>query len=94
MFDYDKLAAAAVETLDEYDFSSVLKSCYGVDILDVCDLLETYGEAVSSALENLSEDEIAIYLTKRYGMKIEEVSRYRMSWNNRWCNTIHDGYGH
>lgn len=84
MFDYDKLAAEAVETLDGYDFSSTLKSCYGVDILDVCDLLETYGDAVSNAIENLSEDEIAIYLNKRYGMKMEEVSRYRMSWNNRW----------
>lgn len=32
MFDYDEDSKKAAETLDKYDFTPILKRCYGVDI--------------------------------------------------------------
>ena len=37
MFDYDEDSKKAAETLDKYDFTPILKRCYGVDIYDIED---------------------------------------------------------
>ena len=35
MFDCDEEPKKAAETLDKYDFVSILKWCYGVDVYEV-----------------------------------------------------------
>ena len=83
MFDYDQEAKNAVDVLDKYDFSPLLKSCYGVDIYDISDWLEEYGEEVSKAIVELTTDELVEYLHLRYGVRVEEVSRCCIWWNDR-----------
>lgn len=83
MFDYDEESRLAVEVLDKYDFTSVLKNCYGIDIYDIEELLESFGEEVSKAVSDLTTEEFAEYLHLRYDMRIEEVSRYCIWWNSR-----------
>lgn len=83
MFDYDQGAKNAVDTLDKYDFSSLLKPCHGVDIYDVGDWLKEYSDEVSEALKELSLYELTEYLHRRYGVMVEETSRYYIWWNDR-----------
>lgn len=83
MFGYDESSKEAAEILDKYDFSSALKPCYGVDIYDIEDWIEEYGDEVSEAVHELTVDEFAEYLHQKYGMRIEEVSRYYVWWNDR-----------
>lgn len=84
MFDYDQEAKNAVDVLDKYDFSPLLKSCRGVDLQDVRDWLEEYGEEISKAIAELTIDELVEYLHLRYGVRVEEVSRYYIWWNDRY----------
>lgn len=46
--------------------------------------LEKYGKEVSAALNQLSADEVATYLNLRYGMHVQEIYEYYMSWNPRY----------
>lgn len=73
----------AAETLDKYDFTPILKRCYGVDIYDIEDWIKDYGDDVAEAVENLADYELADYLHQKYGMGIQEVSRYCAWWNDR-----------
>lgn len=89
MFDYDEDLKKAAETLDKYDFTPILKRCYGVDIYDIEDWIKDYGDDVAEAVENLADYELADYLHQKYGMGIQEVSRYCAWWNDRkarWNN--------
>lgn len=81
MFDYDADSKHAAEVLDRYDFSSVLRNCYGVKLYDVKEWLERYGEEVSEAISDLTTDELAEYLRQKYGVRVEEVLRYYI-WGN------------
>ena len=84
MFDYDEESKKAAETLDKYDFSIILKSCRGVDIYDIEDWIrKEYGDEVGEAIHTLADYEFADYLHQRYGMNIQEVSRYCVWWNDR-----------
>lgn len=83
MFDYDQKAKNSVDVLDKYDFSPLLKSCYGVDIDDIRDWLEEYGEEVSKEIMELTTDELVEYLHLRYGVRVEEVPQYYIWWNDR-----------
>lgn len=84
MFDYDDTAKRAVETLDEYDFTGVLKDLYGVSIYDVQDAMIQVSDQVSDAVHDLSSYELAEYLHVRYGMRLEEVVIRFLWWNNRY----------
>lgn len=83
MFDYDEDSKKAAETLDNYDFTPILKRCYGVDIYDIEDWIKDYGDDVAEAVESLADYELADYLHQKYGMGIQEVSRYCAWWNDR-----------
>ena len=80
---YDEDSKKAAETLDKYDFTPILKRCYGVDIYDIEDWIKDYGDDVAEAVENLADYELADYLHQKYGMGIQEVSRYCAWWNDR-----------
>lgn len=83
MFDYDEESKKAAETLDKYDLTSILKGCHGTDIYDVEELIKNYGDETCEAVENLSDYELADYLHQRYGMTIQEISRYCVWWSNK-----------
>lgn len=82
MFDYDKNAQKAAQTLDQYDFSKTLKDCHSVPIPQIVSSLELYGKKVSDAFAWLTADEIATYLKLRYGMRIQEIYEFYASWDN------------
>lgn len=84
MFDYDKNAKKAAQVLDRYDFSEALKECCVVAMSEIIGRLEKYGKEVSAALNQLSADEVATYLNLRYGMHVQEIYEYYMSWNPRY----------
>ena len=65
MFDYDEDSKKAAETLDKYDFTPILKRCYGVDIYDIEDWIKDYGDDVAEAVENLADYELADYLHQK-----------------------------
>lgn len=81
MFDYDIDAKNAVEVLDKYDFTDALKNQHGIAIYDVIDILKSYSDEVKDALDNLTEDEVGIYLNKRYKVTVKEISHYCIYWN-------------
>lgn len=83
MFDYDKNAKKAAQVLDRYDFSEALKECCVVAMSEIIGRLEKYGKEVSDALNQLSADEVATYLNLRYGMHVQEIYEYYMSWDPR-----------
>ena len=82
MFDYDENAKKAAQVLDQYNFTSMLKDCYGVSIYEIIDQLTQYNENVADALNDLSSDEVADYLYQRYGMYVQEVTELYVSWND------------
>ena len=84
MFDYDKNAKKAAQVLDRHDFSETLKECCVVAMSEIIGRLEKYGKEVSAALNQLSADEVATYLNLRYGMHVQEIYQYYMSWNPRY----------
>lgn len=83
MFDYDVESKIAAETLDKYNFHSVLQTCYGVDLYDIEEILEKFGEEVKKAIEDLTTEELAEYLHQKYGMRVQEVSRYCLWWTKK-----------
>lgn len=84
MFDYDENAKQSVEILDKYDLNHILKNCYGVSIYDVRDQLTHIDKKVNDAVYNLSIDELAEYLHKRYSMRIEEIIIPYVWYNDRY----------
>lgn len=83
MFDYDKNAQKAAQTLDQYDFSEILKDCQGITISQIITRLARYGKKVSDAFAWLTADEIVTYLKLRYGMRVQEIYEYYVTWNPR-----------
>ena len=83
MFDYDEESRLAAEKLDKYDFTDILKQCYGVNIFDVKYMLRDLEEEIFDEISDLTTDEFAEYLHQRYGMKIEEVLTTYVWWNDR-----------
>ena len=88
MFEYDKYAKAAVEKLDEYDFTHILSDCYDNGLRSLYDIRDKIAEshkeldADNGALENLSTDEFMEYICARYPVKFEEEITYKM-WYRR-----------
>lgn len=83
MFDYDSNAAKAVETLDKYDFSDILKNCRCTDINDVIDEIydsKICNDEIMYAIDDLSTYELATYFAKRYEMKYVEIAHYCLWW--------------
>ena len=82
MFEYDKLASAAVKILDECDFKEDIEHCKRIRMLDAYDIREflekNYLWEIRDALDNLSLDEFMEYLTARYNVRWQEISRYEM----------------
>ncbi len=83
MFDYDKEAKHAVEILDKYNLTEVLKKCHGYQLYDVAEKLKSYNKEIEEIISDLSADELGIYLNKKYGGCImEEIIPY-FYWNSR-----------
>lgn len=83
MFEYDEDAENAVNFLDQYDFTKILKDNYNVEIYDIIDIIEsTYNIDMSEIMDGLTEYEFAVYLHKRYNMHMKEISHYYVSWNS------------
>lgn len=82
MFEYDELASKAVVILDKCDFKEDIEHCKRVRILDAYDIREflenNYLWEIRDALDNLSLDEFMEYLTARYNIRWQEISRYEM----------------
>lgn len=83
MFNYDKEAAHAVTILDKYDLTEILKKCHGYQLYDVAKALASYNEEIKEIIFDLSEDELGIYLHKRYDSKIQEEIIQYFRWNDR-----------
>ena len=84
MFEYDKYSKVAAEKLDEYDFTEILSWCYDNDLRDSWDIKDKIADEYcelgidDGALDNLTHDEFMEYLSKRYNVRFEEISTYRM----------------
>lgn len=83
MFDYDKEAKHAVEILDKYNLTQILRKCNGKQLYDVAKMLESYNQEIANIIFDLSADELGIYLQKRYYGHIEEQIIPYFYWNNR-----------
>lgn len=83
MFDYGPESKKAVELLDKYDLSPVLKQCRGNYAYEVGELIGRYGEEAQRAVENLTDYELATYLHRKHNMRMEEVSQYCLWWSER-----------
>ena len=46
MFWNDSEAESAVVTLDKYNFTALLRTCYGVNVVDIAEALGEYGEDI------------------------------------------------
>ena len=82
MFDYDKEAKHAVEILDKYNLTQILKECHGEQLYDVAKTLESYNQEIADIIFDLSTDELGIYLQERYYGHIEEQIIPYFYWNN------------
>lgn len=80
MFDYDPESKKAVEILDKYDISQLLKNCHGVNLSNLSELFENYSCDVYAVILNLSPDELEIYLIEKYSVRIEEVTERFVYW--------------
>lgn len=82
MFDYDKEAKHAVEILDKYNLTQILRKCHGKQLYDVAKTLESYNQEISDIIFDLSADELGIYLQERYYGNIREEIIPYFYWNN------------
>ncbi len=78
MFDYDEESAHAVEVLDKYDFTTNLEKAkeQRMGCGDLIDYLGMESDEVSLALEDMTEDEVMIYLQTRYHIHFGEETSY------------------
>lgn len=83
MFDYDKEAKHAVEILDKYNLTQILRKCHGKQLYDVAKILESYNQEIADIIFDLSADELGIYLQERYYGHIKEQIIPYFYWNNR-----------
>lgn len=86
MFEYDKYAAEAAETLDKYDFTVDVNECLSTGTTDMYDvrayLRSKYGDDVERAFGVLDTTEFMIYMTARYNVRWDERTTYHM-WKPR-----------
>lgn len=82
MFDYDKEAKHAVEILDKYNLTQILRKCHGKQLYDVAKTLESYNQEIADIIFDLTADELGIYLQERYYGHIEEQIIPYFYWNN------------
>lgn len=81
MFDYDVESAKAVDELDKYDLTHILKSVNGIDVHDVAEEIRNFGDSkLSNAVDSLTDDELVLYLERRYKMYSTEEVRSYMWW--------------
>lgn len=83
MFDYDKEAKHAVEILDKYNLTQILKKCHSKQLYDVAKMLESYNQEIDDIIFDLSADELEIYLQERYYGHIKEQIVPYFYWNSR-----------
>lgn len=83
MFDYDKEAKHAVEILDKYNLTEVLKKCHGKQLYDVAKALESYNQEIADIIFDLSAYELGIYLQERYYGNIREEIIPYFYWSNK-----------
>jgi len=85
MFEYDKAAEAAASTLDAYDFTSILISCYDKrerDPWDIKKAIINKHPELKDVLDELSTyDEFMDYLCKKYHVRFEEIIHYSLWYN-------------
>ncbi len=82
MFDYCQEAKKAVEELDKYDLSDILKQCYEIGWCDPWDIGEhgiigKYPE-LEGSVHALDLDELMEYLMKKYPVRFSERISYAM----------------
>lgn len=82
MFDYCQEAKKAVEELDKYDLSDILKQCYEIGWRDPWDIGERgiigkYPE-LEGSVHALDLDELMEYLMKKYPVRFSERISYAM----------------
>ena len=82
MFDYCQEAKKAVEELDKYDLSDILKQCYEIGWRDPWDIGERgiigkYPE-LEGSVHALDLDELMEYLMKKYPVRFSERISYVM----------------
>lgn len=82
MFDYCQEAKKAVEELDKYDLSDILKQCYEIGWRDPLDIGERgiigkYPE-LEGSVHALDLDELMEYLMEKYPVRFSERISYAM----------------
>ena len=82
MFDYCQEAKKAVEELDKYDLSDILKQCYEIGWRDPWDIGERgiigqYPE-LEGSVHALDLDELMEYLMEKYPVRFSERISYAM----------------
>lgn len=82
MFDYCQEATKAVEELDKYDLSDILKQCYEIGWRDPWDIGERgiigkYPE-LEGSVHALDLDELMEYLMEKYPVRFSERISYAM----------------
>lgn len=82
MFDYCQEAKKAVEELDKYDLSDILKQCYEIGWRDTWNIREhgiigKYPE-LEGSVHALALDELMEYLMEKYPVRFSERISYAM----------------
>ena len=82
MFDYCQEAKKAVDELDKYDLSDILKQCYEIGWRDPWDIGERgiigkYPE-LEGSVHALDLDELMEYLMEKYPVRFSERISYAM----------------
>lgn len=82
MFDYCQEAKKAVEELEKYDLSDILKQCYEIGWRDLWDIGERgiigkYPE-LEGSVHALDLDELMEYLMEKYPVRFSERISYAM----------------
>lgn len=81
MFEYDELVMAAANELDKHDLSGTLKWCYDGgwrDPDDIRDGISQHHNGLAEAVDELSDDELMMYLSAKYNVRFEETITYSM----------------
>ena len=82
MFDYCQEATKAVEELDKYDLSDILKQCYEIGWRDPWDIGERgiIGKypGLEGSVHALDLDELMEYLMEKYPVRFSERISYAM----------------
>ena len=83
MFDYDEESKRAVEILDKYNLTDMLKEYRGIEANEIEDEIKNINDELCEAIESLTYAEFSDYLIERYKMRMEEVIINYIWWNDR-----------